>query len=148
MPETGSMILREARETANLSREQLSMRMECISVGTIKRWEYGESKPDSADVARMGEILNDSTLWPRWMCAVDDEYARRHPYSASDMPAAMAFVRVGYEMADVQKRLDEITRDALDGKIDNKTLAAQMVKELLEMEAASQEARRHLKEGS
>ena len=116
MTGNGSLILREARDAADMSRHQLASRMECISEGTLKRWEYGESRPDSCDVARMGELLNDPTLWPRWMCATDAEYAKRHPFTASGLPAAMAVTKVGFELADVQALLDSVVRDLMDGK--------------------------------
>jgi len=147
MAENGSLILREAREAAHLSRQQLAFRLECISEGTIKRWEFGESRPDSADVARMGEIIGDRTLWPRWMCATDDEYAKRHPFSYNDLPAAMAVAKVGFEIADVQALVDSVVRDLMDGKIDNHELASRFLRELTEAERAIAEAKLQLREG-
>ena len=147
MAKSGPEILREAREKANLSREQLAMRMECISHGTLKRWEYGESRPDSCDVARMGELLGDNTLWPRWMCAVDDEYAKRHPYQANDLPAAMAVAKVGFEAEDVQGLVNLIVRDLVDGRQDDKALAARFGRELDELISAAEEAKQKLAKG-
>lgn len=146
MAGNGPLILREARETANLTRHQLANRMECISEATLKRWEYGESRPDSADVARMGEILEDNTLWPRWMCATDDEYAKRHPFVYNDLPAAMAVAKVGFEIADVQAMVDNVVRDLMDGKLDNHDLSVKFLRELTEAERAIAEAKLHLKE--
>lgn len=146
MTQNGSLILREAREAAHLTRQQLANRMECISEGTLKRWEFGESRPDSADVARMGEIIGDRTLWPRWMCATDDEYAKRHPFSFSDIPAAMAVTKVGFEIADVQGLVDKVVRDLMDGKIDDQNTAHRFLLELDEAERAIAEAKIHLKE--
>lgn len=147
MPQTGSMILREAREAAGLSRDQLSMRMECVSVGTIKRWEYGETKPESPDVARMGELFGDETLWPRWMCATDDEYARRHPYCASQNNVALDVINAGYQMADVHALTDALARDLLDGKVDDKATAERYIKEAEEAAAALLAAAGKLKGG-
>lgn len=146
MIQNGSLILREAREAAHLTRQQLANRMECISEGTLKRWEFGESRPDSADVARMGEIIGDRTLWPRWMCATDDEYAKRHPFSFSDIPAALAVTRVGFEIADVQNLVEKVIRDLMDGKIDDHRMVSRFIRELNEAEKAIAEAKLHLKE--
>lgn len=146
MTQTGSLILREAREAAHLTRQQLANRMECISEGTLKRWEFGESRPDSADVARMGEIIGDRTLWPRWMCATDEEYAKRHPFSFSDIPAAMAVTKVGFEIADVQTLVEKVIRDLMDGKIDDHRMVSRFIRELNEAEKAIAEAKLHLKE--
>ena len=147
MAKTGSLIIREAREMANMTRQQLANRMECISEGTLKRWEYGESRPDSADVARIGEIVGDKTLWPRWMCATDEEYAKRHPFSYNDLPAAMAVAKVGYEIADVQALVDSVVRDLMDGKIDNRDLTNRFMRELTDAERAITEAKIQLMEG-
>ena len=129
MPKSGPQVLREAREKANMTREQLSMRMECISAGTIKRWEYGESRPDSSDVARIGQLVNDDRLWPRWMCAVDDEYARRHPDTETATQAVVAVINAGYQMADVAAITEALGRDLMDGRLDDKALAEKYVKE-------------------
>lgn len=147
MPQNGTMILREAREKAGLSRVQLAMRMECVSEGTIKRWEYGESRPDSSDVARIGELLGDHTLWPRWMCATDEEYARRHPYSATQNNAALDVINAGYQMEDVHALTDSIVRDLMDGKLDDKAAAARYIREAEEAAAALLAAANQLKQG-
>lgn len=147
MAKSGSMILREAREKAGLSREQLALRLECVSVATIKRWEYGESRPDSADVARIGEILADSTLWPRWMCAVDDEYARRHPYLAPSDSTVETMVRLGLEAADVQRMLEPLLKDLIDGVIDDHDFLRAFFKAVQESESAHRAALESLQKG-
>lgn len=134
MPQTGPMILRKARDTAKLTREQLEVLMH-VSKTTIKAWEYGERKPESSDVARLGEIVKDDTLWPRWMCATDDEYARRHPFLQSDMPSSMAVVNAGYEMGDVAELTEAVARCLISQKKDP-ALAGRWVKEAEEAASA------------
>ena len=145
MAGNGSLILREAREIAGMSRQQLANRLECVSEGTIKRWEYGESRPDSDDVARIGQIIGDMTLWPRWMCATDAEYAKRHPFSFSNVPAAMAVTKVGFEIADVQSLVERVARDLMDGKIDDVAAVNKLVQEMVDAEKAIAEAKILLK---
>lgn len=147
MAKSGSMILREAREAAEFSREKLAMRLECVSAATIKRWEYGESRPDSADVARIGELLDDSTLWPRWMCAVDDEYARRHPYLAPSDSTVESMVRLGLEAADVQRMLEPLLRDLIDGAIDDHDFLRAFFRAVQDSETAHRAALETLREG-
>lgn len=147
MAKNGPMILREAREKAGLSREQLAARMECVHHATIKRWEYGESRPDSCDVARIGEIISDDTLWPRWMCAVDDEYAKRHPYMVPAENAVEAVVRLGLEAADVRKMIEPLLSDLMDGKIHDRQFMERFITALEESEAAHRAAREKLQKG-
>lgn len=147
MTQSGPMILREARTTAGLSQKQLSYRMECVSEGTIKRWEYGESRPDSADVARMGELLGDDTLWPRWMCATDEEYARRHPFTVPAASIEGSVLRVHFEADEVKSMLAPILKDLLDGKIDNTDFAQRFARSLRDLENASREARERIRKG-
>ncbi len=121
MPKTGAMLLREAREAAGLSQKQLAIRLECISESTVKRWEYGESHPESADIERIGEILGDPTLWHRWMEATDEAYAKR--YSVSEkltMPSSI--VKVRHAMEDIASLQGAIERDALDGSLEDERL--------------------------
>ena len=147
MAESGPAILRKAREAADLSREELSERLKCISSGTIKRWEYGESRPESSDVARVGQIIGEESLWPRWMCAVDEEYARRHPYHEEPNQAVVAVINAGYQMADVTALTEALSRDLMDGKVDNQPLAAQWISEAEEAIAALRGAVDKLKKG-
>lgn len=147
MAKSGPMILREAREKAQLSREQLALRMECLHHATIKRWEKGDSRPRSSDVARMGEIIGDNTLWPRWMTAVDDEYARRHPYITPPENAVEAVVRVGLEAADVRRMLEPILTDLMDGTIHNQEAIDRFAAALAESEAAHRSALERLRKG-
>ena len=121
MPKTGMMLLREAREKAGLSQKQLAMRLECISESTVKRWEYGESRPESADIERIGEIVGDPTLWHRWMEATDEAYAKRYSVQEKlDMPSSI--VKVRHAMADIEKLQDAIERDALDGRLEDERM--------------------------
>lgn len=147
MQKTGTEILREAREKANLTREQLAVRMECVSHGTIKRWEYGESRPESCDVARIGQIIGDSSLWPRWMCAVDEEYAHRHPYREEPNQAVVAVINASYQMADVTALTEALGRDLMDGKVDDKALAGRYIKEAEEAVSALNAAISKIKKG-
>lgn len=118
MAEKGPMILRTGREAANLTRTQLSSRLECISLDTIKRWEFGESKPTPDDVDRIGEIVGDPTLWHRWMLAEEPSYAKRYS-GAEPLALPVSVLRVRHALADVLKYQDAIERDALDGKLDD-----------------------------
>lgn len=128
MAGNGHILLREAREAARISREELGRRVG-VSKATIQRWEYGESLPESSDVARIGQITGDSSLWPRWMCETDEEYARRHPFTQCDQPAAMAVVRLGYEVADVQAMKDQLIRDLVNGR-DDPQLVKRFIREI------------------
>lgn len=146
MPKTGPMILREARDAANLTREQMEALMH-VSASTIKAWEYGERKPDSGDVVKMGQIVRDESLWPRWMCAVDDEYARRHPYAQPSQTPMEAVVRVALASADITRMMDPVVRDLADGKIDDREFFSRFVRLLRESESAHRAARETLKKG-
>lgn len=146
MPQTGPMILRKARDTAKLTREQLEVLMH-VSKTTIKAWEYGERMPESSDVARLGEIVKDDSLWPRWMCATDDEYARRHPFMDPPENAIETVTRLGIEVSDVTKMLEPILRDLMDGKIHDQEFASRFVEALKESEAAHRAARERLQKG-
>ena len=145
MPQTGPMILRTAREKAGMTREQLAERFACLSPSTIKRWEYGEVAPDSADVARLGDLVGDETVWLRYMTATDAEYAKHHPYTDGDTCAAMALVRLGYAIEDVQQKHGELVRELLAGKPSSNT--DWMREKLSELESASRAARMQLKKG-
>lgn len=147
MAESGPAILREARDAADLSREELSERLKCISIGTIKRWEYGDSRPESSDVARIGQIIGDSSLWPRWMCAVDEEYARRHPYREEPNQAVVAVINASYQMADVTALTEALGRDLMDGKVDDEALAGRYIKEAEEAVSALNAAISKIKKG-
>lgn len=146
MTQSGPSILREARETAGLTREQLAMRMECISVATLKRWEYGESKPDSQDVNRIGEILADKTLWHRWMIATDEAYAQRYG-NAECLALPVSIMRVRHALSEVLAYQDCVERDSLDGKLDDHRIATAYADCLRAAIAKLSEAAQHMTGG-
>lgn len=123
MAQNGPSLLREAREKAGFTREQLALRMECISVATLKRWEYGESRPDSTDVNRIGEIIGDKTLWHRWMIATDEAYAQRYG-NAESLVLPVSIMRVRHSLGKVLAYQEAVERDALDGRMDDQQTAA------------------------
>lgn len=146
MAGNGHILLREAREAVSLSREELGNRVG-VSKATVQRWEYGESLPESSDVARIGHIVGDNSLWPRWMCETDEEYARRHPYTDSPNHAAMAVINAGYQISDVSALTAALGRDLMDGKADDEGLKARYIKEAEEAAAALNAAVAKLKKG-
>ena len=146
MPETGPMILRNARKAAGFTLAQMEALMH-VSVTTIKAWEYGDRRPESRDVARMAQIVKDDTLWPRWMCAEDDEYARRHPYAAGSLNPTEAVVNAGCQMKDVSGELTEALIRCLIARRQNPTLAQSWMKEAGEAAAALFSAIDQVKKG-
>lgn len=70
--------LRKARETRDLTRDQLAM-MVNVSSDTIERWERGASHPTPDDVDNIARATDQPHLWHDWMCTHYTSYARRHP---------------------------------------------------------------------
>lgn len=114
--------LRRVRESKNYSREKLGNCMG-VSADTIRRWEYGESKPEPDDVDRMGEILEDSTLWHRWMLSNVESYAKRY-VGAESLALPVSIMRVRHALGEVMAYQDRVERDSLDGKLDDQQTAA------------------------
>lgn len=130
------VILRSAREAHGWTRVQLIAELG-VSEETLKRWEYGQSKPTPDDVRNIERIIGAESelLWDCWMRAAWDSYAEYHP-EAQDHNLLQAFVNMKYELQDVMALLEPAERDAVDGRLDNPQLRQKLLKELEEAQAA------------
>lgn len=140
MAECTKMDLRKAREARKLARWELAQMMG-VSEDTIERWENAKdtSTPTPDDVDRMGELLEDPTLWHRWMLSNVESYRKRY-FDATDLSLPVSLQRLGYEIQDVMILHDKAVRDALDGRIDDPLLLEEYKKEMREMIAAASDS--------
>lgn len=118
-----------------------------ISEYTLARWEKGESAPDPDDVWRLERLYKAPGLWHRWMRETYESYRENYPANINlELPTSILNVR--YQMQDVMDLQSSLERDALDGHIDDERNRDNYLKELDEMIAAAQEAKRRIKEGA
>lgn len=118
--------LRKARESANLTRWQAGDALG-VSQDTIKRWEdpKDNSKPTSADVSRMEGIYGQAGLWYAWMYSNDDGFRdRMAPPTAPDLRESI--MKIFASMQDLIDDRAKILRDAADGYIDDRDMAAKI----------------------
>lgn len=145
MAGNGHVLLREARDAAGFTRDQLGYRVG-TSHETIRRWETGESLPTPDDVDRIGDITGDRTLWHRWMLETEPSYARRYT-GAECLEMPISIMRVRLALADVMQYQEVIERDSLDGKLDNRQTAEAYSDCLQAAIAKLSEAAQHLTGG-
>lgn len=122
MAGNGHVLLREARDSVNLTRDQLAFHVG-VSRETIHRWESGKNQPTPDDVDRIGEVVKDRTLWHRWMLESEPSYAKRYT-GAECLMLPISVMRVRHALADVLEYQEAMERDAMDGKLDDKQLTA------------------------
>lgn len=117
-----------------------------VSQDTIKRWEdpKDSSKPTSADVSRMEDAYETPGLWYSWMYSNDDGFRdRMAPPTAPDLRESIMKI-----FADIQELIDneaKILRDASDGCIDDKALAAKILQLSVDIASAGQSLAEEMK---
>ncbi len=107
-----------------------------VSESEIGRWERDEALPEPDDVDRFAAACGDPTLWHRWMLSHYDSYRRRYINGSAEYNLPVLMARMRFELGDVLGLQDRVERDALDGKIDDRALKTQFIKELKEAIAA------------
>lgn len=128
--------LRKAREARKMTRWQLGNAIG-VSDDTIARWEdpRNPAMPSYEDIDRIGEVLEHETMWYLWMLTYCDSYRKRY-IDVPDYSLPISINRVRHVITDIMQLQDQVERDAMDGKIDDRQLSG-MYEELLKMLVAS-----------
>lgn len=134
MAECTNQDLRKARDAAKLTRWQAAHQLG-VSEETVRRWETGEVIPHPDDVGRMEEAYHAKNLWFRWMRSNIESYRDRFP-EVADYTLPISLVSAKFEIGDVLPLIDSVTRDAMDGKIDNPGDRDRLIREIDEAIAA------------
>lgn len=145
MAGNGHVLIREARDAAGFTRDQLAYRVG-TSRETIRRWEINESQPTPDDVDHIGEIVGDKTLWHRWMLETEPSYAKRYT-GAECLMLPVSIMRVRHALADVLDYQEAMERDAMDGKLDDQQLSQTYADCLRAAIAKLSEAAQHMTGG-
>ena len=136
MEEFTKIDLRNARDARKMPRWKLGNAVG-VSEDTIARWEDPDdtAMPTPDDIDRIGEALEDETIWHRWMVSNCDSYRKRY-INVPDYSLPISINRVRHVINDIMELQDQMERDAMDGKIDDRQLGG-MYEELLKMLVAS-----------
>lgn len=138
MAEFTHLELRDARDAKKIPRWKLASEVN-VSEETIERWESGKCAPGPEDVDRIGEALNDPTLWHRWMLSHYDSYRRRY-ISTQNLALPVAIANLGLKVDDLTGLQRAALSDAIDGKIDDPSLRNSYRARLQEIIAAASTA--------
>lgn len=134
MPECTNLDLKNARMRRKLLPWQIGEQLG-VSESTVRRWENGDVEPGPDDIDRFAEAVADPMLWYRWMRSHYDSFRKRSAELATmTMPNSIA--RSKYELEDILPLLEQLHRDALDGRIDNPQLKEKCIQEAKEAYAA------------
>lgn len=136
MAEITGRNLADARKAAGMHQYQVAHQMH-VSEDVIGAWEREERDPHPDQVDAL-EKLYKTPLWHGWMRYHFKSYRDRYPETAQDHSLALALINARHQMQDVVSLQDQVERDALDGKIDNRALAQRYVKEMSETVVALQ----------
>lgn len=120
MAECTYLDLRKAREARKMSRALLAEAIH-VSDDTLERWETGKTTPDPEDVDRIGEALEDPSLWHRWMLSHYDSYRRRY-FATQNLALPVAIANLGLKIEELLGMQHAALSDAIDGAIDNPAL--------------------------
>lgn len=144
-------MLATARNASGLYQYQaaqlLSKGDEIISEDTVSNWECNRAMPDPEQVAAMERLYDSPGLWDAWMRLQWPSYQERIPRNPDIASSALAVINAGYQMGDVSALTEALGRDLMDGKVDDKALAAKYVQEAEEAAAALLSAAAKLKKG-
>lgn len=127
--------LQAAREAAGLYQHQVA-RLLHVSEDTVSRWERGESMPTSEQVDKMEKLYRAPGLWYGWMRYHDKPFRDRFPEEPASADLALSMVRAQYEISDLLQRQDAAIRDAIDGRIDDRSAYEAYIQECKEAHAA------------
>lgn len=132
--------LKRWREQQKISAADLAERISCDTT-TIYRYESGKIKPDPDTMYELCDALGDVDVWTTWMrTEYPRSYGRVHP-ETSAFNIQGALLSMFAEIEDVKNLQHEAMRDGADGKIDDKTLADAIQKEVTEMVQSAQRVR-------
>lgn len=129
--------LAAARKAVGLYQHQVAYLMH-VSEDVISDWETGKTLPTPDQVDDLCKIYKMPWLWYGWMRYHYKSFRDRCPEqdSAHDKPLATVMTKAAYEMADVQRRQEQVIRDVLDGKVNDKAALAVYLDEAKEAIAA------------
>lgn len=144
-------MLANARNAAGFKQyqvaQQISTEKDIISEDTISNWECNRAMPDPEQVAALEALYSATGLWDAWMRLQWPSYNERIPESPELANACMAVINANYQMGDVQKLTEALSRCLLSRGKDN-ALAASYVREAEEAAAALLAAAAKVKGGA
>lgn len=97
------------------------------SADTISRWECDAALPTPEQVSLLEEVYHKPGLWDDWMRQQYPSYQKRIPKRAAVTDPTLAVVQAGWEMQDVAEVAQPLSRDLLDGKLDDPNLKRQYI---------------------
>ena len=127
--------LAAARKAAGLLQHQVGRHM-AVSADVISDWETGKSRPDPDQVDELEKLYKAPGLWHGWMRYHYQSYRDRYPESPGSEALALLMVNAKYQAADVAAREEQVIRDALDGRIDDKKAFAEYIRQARKAYAA------------
>lgn len=137
MPEYTKASLQRLRESANLTRKMAAPLLG-ISEETLRRIEDPRStqQPTSGDLARMEDIYKARGLWYGFHRTNDDAF-RDHLPELPEYTEQGAILSYFAESRDTLTLETEVLRDAADGRIDDPSRRARLIKEVEDVAAAA-----------
>lgn len=129
-------VLKDARKKSGLCQYQVAQLLsyktkeDTISEDTISNWECNRALPDIEQVSALEDIFETPGLWDDWMRQQYPSYRKRIPKRAEVKNPALAVVQAGYEVQDVARMTEPLSRDLMDGKLDNPHLQAQYLEQV------------------
>lgn len=136
MAECTGKDLQFARESRDIARWKVA---EAIheSESTIERWEKDKTKATLDQIWRYCEAIGEGfPLWYCWARSNNESFRAYFP-AITIQPLLQSLASCQFEIDDFYKLIDQLRRDAIDGKLDNAELKAQGIKELSEAIAAA-----------
>lgn len=127
--------LQAARETAGLYQHQVARQLH-VSEDTVSRWERGEAMPTSEQVDKMEKLYKAPGLWYGWMRYHDKPFRDRFPEEPKDAGLALTMLQARYQVADLLGKQEAAIRDAIDGKIDDRSGYEAYIREVKEAHSA------------
>ena len=92
--------------------------------------------PTSEQVDSMEKLYKSPGLWYGWMRYHDKPFRDRFPEEPASADLALSMVRAQYEISDLLQRQDAAIRDAIDGRIDDRSAYEAYIQECKEAHAA------------
>lgn len=129
-------MLKDARKKSGLCQYQVAQLLsyktkeDTISEDTISNWECNRAMPDPEQVSMLESIYEIPGLWDDWMRQQYPSYRKRIPKRAQISDPALAVVQAGYEMQDVTRLTEPMSRDLMDGRLDDPHLASQYIEQV------------------
>lgn len=127
------IVLKNARKQSGLCQYQVAQLLsyktkeDTLSEDTISNWECNRAMPDPEQVNLLEDIYDSPGLWDDWMRQQYPSYQKRIPKRAAVTDPTLAVVKAGWEMQDVADVAQPLSRDLLDGKLDDPHLKRQYI---------------------